>query len=323
MSMNRVRFGFTLVELLVAIAIIGTLIALLLPAVQGAREAARRAQCVNNLKQIGLAVHNAYGVKKRFPNSRFACDYITWAAEIWPYLEAGVITKQWLPNVNYYGQPEEVRKYQVASYLCPTRRGPTQISISGDANSTGGQNVPGALGDYAANLGDPTRGGEDSPGDPTDPNTFPNGVFVFSGVNDPTFNCDTATNYATIQPRYKITMKDIRDGVSHTLMVGEKYVPSDAFGLQNAGDNSIYNPDYVKSVGRIGGPGYRLAAPPDGVGPSNNNKITRQFGSWHSGICPFVWCDAHVEPLQNSVDSLVLAYLCNRSDGHTLSVGGY
>jgi prepilin-type N-terminal cleavage/methylation domain-containing protein len=309
------RPGFTLVELLVVIAIIGVLIALLLPAVQAAREAARRAQCSNNLKQIGLAMHNYHDAKKRLPNSRCACDYITWCAEIWPYLEEAAISKQWLPSASYYGQPIEVRQYQVTTYFCPTRRGPIQNSTQGDSDTNNSVQTPGALGDYGANLGDPSTL-EDSPQNGVNPN----GVFVFGGNanSDPNFNCATATNLAGIQPKYKVAFKNISDGLSKTLMVGEKYVPDGAFGLQSAGDNSIYNPDYVKSHGRYGGPGYRLASPPDAV--NSPSQITHQFGSWHPQICQFVWCDARVEPVRNTVDSIVLAYLCNRADGHDVDI---
>ena len=82
--------GFTLVELLVVISIIGILVALLLPAVQAAREAARRMQCGNNLKQIGLALHNYHTAVRTFPyGADFAGTYTgaTWAASILPYLE--------------------------------------------------------------------------------------------------------------------------------------------------------------------------------------------------------------------------------------------
>lgn len=84
---NRSHFGFTLVELLVVIAIIGVLIALLLPAVQAAREAARRSQCSNNLKQLGLAMHNFHDTNLGLPAGRASCCWGTWVVLVMPYVE--------------------------------------------------------------------------------------------------------------------------------------------------------------------------------------------------------------------------------------------
>ena len=88
------RRGFTLVELLVVIAIIGILVALLLPAVQSAREAARRTECANNLKQLGLAIHNYHGARGTLPpgvisnsGTRFGSPRTTWTIHLYPYLE--------------------------------------------------------------------------------------------------------------------------------------------------------------------------------------------------------------------------------------------
>jgi prepilin-type N-terminal cleavage/methylation domain-containing protein/prepilin-type processing-associated H-X9-DG protein len=85
--MKSQRFGFTLVELLVVIAIIGTLVALLLPAVQAARESARRSQCVNNLKQLGLAMQNYHEAKKHLPTGSITAYYGTWQMRILPFIE--------------------------------------------------------------------------------------------------------------------------------------------------------------------------------------------------------------------------------------------
>ena len=79
--------GFTLVELLVVIAIIGILVALLLPSVQSARAAARRVQCVNNLKQLGIAMHNYHGSQRKLPVGNVSCCWGTWQMMILPFLE--------------------------------------------------------------------------------------------------------------------------------------------------------------------------------------------------------------------------------------------
>src|SRR5919106_972509 len=92
--MRRTTGGFTLVELLVVIAIIGVLVALLLPAVQAARESARRMQCQNHLKQIGLGIHNFEDTNKTLPHSRYDNRY-TWAVEILPFIEQKALFEQW------------------------------------------------------------------------------------------------------------------------------------------------------------------------------------------------------------------------------------
>ena len=94
--MRRTRSGFTLVELLVVIAIIGILIALLLPAVQAARESARRSQCSNNLKQLGVAMHNYHDAKKTLPpwNGGNCCNG-TWLHLIPPYLELEALVEDY------------------------------------------------------------------------------------------------------------------------------------------------------------------------------------------------------------------------------------
>ena len=136
LSAERYRKGFTLVELLVVIAIIGILIALLLPAVQAAREAARRSQCSNNLKQIGLALHNYHDANKTFPFAWmvYATDVPgfsdlnaqVWGTRILPYLEQTALYDQYdsrFPALNEYAaHPEgctEPRRHSDADHgLC-------------------------------------------------------------------------------------------------------------------------------------------------------------------------------------------------------------
>ena len=120
----RTRAGFTLIELLVVIAIIGVLIALLLPAVQAAREAARRAQCVNNLKQIGLALHNYHDTNKVFPLAR--AGNFSAHARMLPYLEQRPLfdslnfSGTWNVGASGFDPNLTVRGTTVAAFLCPS-----------------------------------------------------------------------------------------------------------------------------------------------------------------------------------------------------------
>jgi len=120
--------GFTLVELLVVIAIIGVLVALLLPAVQAARESARRMTCSNNLKQIGLAVLLYEDNKKELPYTR-RDQRETAHLLLLPYLEQANLHDLWdfesdSPEKYFYEQPEAVRLATVPAYFCPSRRSP-------------------------------------------------------------------------------------------------------------------------------------------------------------------------------------------------------
>jgi type II secretory pathway pseudopilin PulG len=302
---------------LVVIAIIGILIALLLPAIQAAREAARRTQCVNNLKQIGVAYHNFYDTYKRLPHSRRQCDYITWAAEIWPFLEEADISETWDRSKSYYEQTEQVRTYQVSVYLCPTRRAPPAVSVQGDADVDSGPHTTGACADYAAVVGD-HRIGKDVPifpDRPTDTNTnTPNGIAINAGKTETEGPCSGIADLSKIPFAYKLKFQQITDGLAHQLFVGEKHVPEGWLGVKTAADNSIYNPDYLKSHGRFGGYLYPLVSATDGVrDPTSYNA---NFGSWHSGFCQFVWGDGRVEALSTDIDMLVLASLCRRDDGN-------
>src|SRR6188508_3723218 len=98
------RTGFTLVEVLVVIAIIGILVAFLLPAIQAAREAARRTQCQNNLKQIGLAIQNHHDTRKQFPMGRNRFDQfaVSWAFFLLPYMEETAVYNSWNSKAKVY-----------------------------------------------------------------------------------------------------------------------------------------------------------------------------------------------------------------------------
>src|SRR5438309_1420628 len=114
--MRSRRIGFTLIELLVVISIISILIGMLLPAVQKAREAANRISCANNLKQIGLALHNYEGVYYGLPPSRMEDGPATWMVLILPFMEQDNLYRQWRMDLTYYEQNDMARLSRVNNF---------------------------------------------------------------------------------------------------------------------------------------------------------------------------------------------------------------
>jgi len=159
LSRQRRRAGFTLIELLVVIAIISLLAGMMMPAVQKVREAANRASCQNNLKQIGLAMRHYEIDHKTLPPGRYSSQGASWAVLIFPYMEEQTLFRTWDLNRRYYDQQDIARLTALPNYFCPTRRKPNTApgaSISGDVPCNGPQdvpNTPGALSDYAACVG--------------------------------------------------------------------------------------------------------------------------------------------------------------------------
>ena len=286
------RSAFTLIELLVVIAIIAILIALLVPAVQKVREAAARAQCGNNLKQLGLAVQSYHDTYKVMPYSRLDTRE-TWAVLLLPYIDQMSLYSQWNMNLDYYSQSSVVRLTPVPVYFCPTRRtssGLPTTSISGDEHqTTGPPHVPGALADYAACSSDPTGTIDYLPSMVTAPALPANGAFIYKGGN--------------------LKFARIIDGLSNTIFLGEKHVAVGKFGVGSA-DGSVYNGDHGAAV-RQAGVGAPLAKGPTGSG---------SFGSWHPGYCQFVFGDGTVRSIPVSIDLAILGRLANRMDEQVVSL---
>lgn len=177
-----IRKGFTLIELLVVIAIIAILIALLLPAVQQAREAARRSSCKNNLKQIGLALHNYNETHTIFPPASVAPNAIGGFAFILPYLEQSALYNKWnfsLPQTD--AANKEATSSPVIAYFCPSKPRP---SLNSSVN---------AYGDYALSSGT----GHSNSGSTSN----------WKGM----FNQNSNTR-----------LRDVTDGATNTFAVGEK-----------------------------------------------------------------------------------------------------
>jgi prepilin-type N-terminal cleavage/methylation domain-containing protein/prepilin-type processing-associated H-X9-DG protein len=186
--------GFTLVELLVVIAIIGVMVGLLLPAVQAAREAARRMSCNNNLKQLGLAMHNYHDTFKRFTPTQGGCCWGTWQVSIMPYVELKNASDLYLnwggtdatgPRYGAAPNTTNVTARRYPAFSCPSDQENTPIGAMTNHN-------------YAVNFGN-TGGAQQA---------NLNGV-VFGQAPFVT------------DPLRKIGFRDVTDGTSNTLLVGE------------------------------------------------------------------------------------------------------
>lgn len=317
------RRAMTLIELLVVIAIIGVLIALLLPAIQAAREAARRSQCSNHLKQLGLAIQYYHDAKKILPPSGTRGQgEPTWLMRIMPYMEEQNAYDQWGSLINqantYYRANDNVRRQTVDIFFCPSRRKPSDgESIDGNTRSPYGGG-PGALGDYVTSYGSGVTGASPFPFSATqpigNPLSYSNGAFSFC-VQSGGFTLVDASN--RLFWKHNLRFRTIVDGLTKTFFLGEKHVRPDEFGRSASGDISIYNDDSPQALGRLAGPNFPLAQSPTGDIGTNR---AYQFGSMHPGVSQFVMGDCSVHSLAVDTDVEILRRLAHRSDGEVVNL---
>ena len=157
--MSQKRTGFTLIELLVVIAIIAILIALLLPAVQQAREAARRTQCKNNMKQLGIAMHNYHDTSAVLPTGAYGCCWGTWQVAVMPQLELGNLFDQYDPNHKFVDNAYRYsgsRNTPVTTQRIPTLTCPSDMPNAPINTTVNGQRRAITSHNYAVNFGNTT-----------------------------------------------------------------------------------------------------------------------------------------------------------------------
>ncbi len=321
------RSAFTLVELMVVVSIIAVLVAILLPAVQSAREAARVTQCQSNLRQIGLATIQHEQSLRAFPPARImprpsgdgsdSCGgyEVSWLVRVLPFLEEEAFYHEWRIYDVFESHPESTRKTIVSVLLCPNRH------HSGNAQVESAQyEVPvlpcgcpgfrfqlsGALGDYGGNHGDGRNGttGFDT--------NFYYGGNDFGVITSSRAICVEDPADQLLKPVGwidRVRGKDIRDGMTHTILAGEKHMRLENL-LQYPDDTTAYEADHLFGSARVAGPGYRIAAGPD-------DSITNfmSFGSWHPSGCNFVFCDGSTRRLVSETDTITLGQFAHRADG--------
>ncbi len=316
--------GFTLVELLVVITIVGILIAMLMPAVQQVREAARRTHCLNNLRQVALATQGFHDTVGAFPPARLfpkadgappyhrGWDEPSWLARILPYIEQTAFHAQWDMSASYVAHPPEVISNVVPTYICASRRTYDNANAP-DASAKMEFTLPcgcggwfeidvvgGATGDYAGNHGDLSPG---STGAPTDFYWGGNGtgVIISSQAKE-----DTSGNLNWVD---RIRIEDVSDGTSNTALAGELHIPEHSMNTIPY-NGPIYNGQDLAAFARIGGPGVPL-----GHGPTDAGPYILGFGSWHPGVCHFSFVDGSTQTISNMIDTVTLGQICNRADG--------
>jgi len=257
------RRGFTLVELLVVIAIIGVLVALLLPAVQAAREAARRSSCNNNLKQIGLGLHNYHDINLSLPAGFHNNHGWGWAASLLPFVEQEnlyeaipITTSMNLGNATILANTRR----QVDSYLCPSDSQP-DINDKAPVNSGATQDI--GLSNYIGNMGTKSNAQTSDLG---------NGIFW-------------AKSY--------VKFRDITDGTSNTFLVGER----DYFNHRG----SIWAGTSTSATGASNK--HYIQSSTETVHGLINGTHINSFGSLHPGGAQFVFCDASVHFISETIDA--------------------
>lgn len=321
-NIGRQARAFTLVELLVVLAVIGILVALLLPAVQSAREAARRSQCQNNFKQTILAVHNFESTYKTLPMGNAVYAYSTtdlpsnlpplgsqgfgWSARILPFMEESNVYKL----IDKLEDSYAPGSWEASAQLIPAFVCPDDVNESKWVDCCSGK-------DHGGNPEADWRvtniaGVADSQRSPV--------AFAFQQIAD---GNGLFFNFS------KIAMRKITDGTSNTIAIGE--VTTGGLGKDGSGVMVTVGYSWVQrnlqtarqginGVGTV--PGGRSSADPlDGDGGNRHEELFDEvgFSSFHPGGCYFGYADGRVEFLSADINQDVLAAYASRNCGEVVS----
>jgi prepilin-type N-terminal cleavage/methylation domain-containing protein/prepilin-type processing-associated H-X9-DG protein len=294
--------AFTLVELLVVIAIIGILAGLILPAVQMAREAGRRTQCQNHLKQLGVATLLHHDVQQHFPTGGWGYRWVGDATRGFGEAQPGGWIFNILPFIeqeNLRSQATDATRQQMLTVplellICPSRRSaglyPYGETMFGLANCPAPASA--AKSDYAICAGDDPQPGGSGPADTSDAS------YVW-----PSFQKATGISFV----RTRIGLEHVKDGASNTVMIGEKHLPYAEYDTgQSLGDDQTMLHGDDADIRRW------MSGPPL---PDSTPGEPDRFGGPHAGGAYFVFCDGGVRLVASDLDADACRNLGNRRDG--------
>lgn len=327
--------GFTLIELLVVIAIIAILIALLLPAVQQAREAARRTQCKNNLKQIGLGLHNYHDVYDAFPiGARAGQGWgVSWYVGVLPFIDQANVFNRltfdgahpgWVDNGVAAGNLNGmvVNNLTINWMICPSSPLPALGGTGRGYRTVRPQyvGINGATDDESA-----------PPVWVNTPAQYPC-CNCCNNANNPGWNTGLTASGGTLMRTQNIKIRDIKDGTTNTIMVGEESDFVEHTGNVAAGKSFQINNNHGWMMGadqhnvRGNGRGYNITTvryPPNSSaiglpGVGDNNGVNNGLFSAHTGGVQVALGDGSARFLSENIDMLTLRYLCSRADSRTV-----
>ena len=342
------RFGFTLVESLVVIAIISILAALLLPTMQAAREGARRVDCTNRMRQLALAANLHHDALGYFPPARLQPrpgdpvdlqggeESPTWLALVMPYIEEASLGAKWDFSKKWHEHEESTRNTVPDIFLCPSRRAGTNPLGEIDLEFTRTVKVVSALEGEGTRLPcgcwipgktiyQTTEEKEsayrkvsgalsDYAGNHGDLEPGATGEatdFYYGGNGTGVIISARAKSKNGIPYRVhdRIRMTGVTDGKSSTFLFGEKHISSGMLATF-PDDSPAYDGDHLPASCRLAGPGLRISD-----GPNDLVADMFSFGSWHSGGAHFAFVDCSVRFLSSDTDTMLLGSLANRRDG--------
>ncbi|QDV78948.1 DUF1559 domain-containing protein [Botrimarina mediterranea] len=344
--------GFTLVELLVVIAIIGILVALLLPAVQAAREAARRNQCKSQLKQLALGSINHHDVHSHFQTGGWGWAYIGdpdwgfgkdqpggWVFNTLPFIEEQALRDSSgdgqrtdasgrRPDRTQLEMARAVVQTPVKLTNCPSRRPAIPYKRWGGTLKNALTPEESIKMDYAINAGHVFVEWPDNTiyEGPADYSAAARAQFYERADNllNTTDAADGTAAYSGVSfGRSEVGIRQITDGTSHTYLIGEKYVPANNYDATTdwAGDNETwctgFNNDNFRATATNNGADALLPIPDsDLMSPQSPNR----FGSAHSSVWLVAMCDGSVHAMSYDLDWQIHRDLGNRADGNVASV---